>query len=109
LASSPGGGLVEAQQLRTCGDGAGNRHELALTLGEIGGRQVGQLAQRQAGSSASSIASVWRDGRVNSSLIDAPIDGWRAATIRFSRTDRSSNSSTACHVRANPRRARTWG
>jgi hypothetical protein len=33
----------------------------------------------------------------------------RAATVRFSRTSRSSNSSVLCHVRASPRRARSYG
>src|SRR5579875_2351361 len=33
----------------------------------------------------------------------------RAATVRFSRTLRSSNSSTVCHVRASPRLARACG
>ena len=104
-----GGRLVEAEQLGPRRQRAGDGDELALALGQLARRRLGERLEREqlerlvdrVGDSATRL--------VNMSLSVVSNDGWWAATVRFSRTVRSSNSSIACHVRARPRRARACG
>ena len=106
LGVEPGGRLVEAEQLGPRRQRAGDGDELALALGQLARRRLGERLEREQlerlVDGARSRAMRWS----KMSLSVDSNDGWWAATVRFSRTVRSSNSSIACHVRARPRRRR---
>ena len=67
------------------------------------------IGPRSSSSSACSAAALSPTRLPTSSAASARNDGRWAATVRFSRTVRSSNSSVLCQVRASPRRARACG
>ena len=101
--------LVEAEEPWPHRDRARHTDQLALALRELRGHRVGQrvkvdqLERLERG--VSSPTRAVRRARPRS----ARNEGRSAATVRFSRTVRSSNSSVLCQVRARPRRARTCG
>ena len=102
-------GLVEADHVRLRRQRARHADQLALALRELAREHVGVLVQLQARRAPTSTRS-------SSSLVPRKMsrsvsrhDARRAATMRFSRTVRSSNSSAACHVRVSPRWARSAG
>ena len=101
--------LVEADHVRLRRQRARHADQLALTLRELA-RRARRRGRPAAGASAPTST------RSSSSLVPRKMsrsvsrhDARRAATMRFSRTVRSSNSSAACHVRVSPRWARSAG
>ena len=104
----PGGGLVHADEPRPCGQRARRAHELALTLTDLVRHAVRRGRWMPSTSSANStlraVATALRHDEVGEEA--ARPTGVSAATCRFSSMLRSSNSSSDCHVRPRPRRAR---
>ena len=101
-----GGGLVHAD--RAAGSRRGHeRPPPACAAPGVSSSGISSATcSRPSKPSASSTACVCRTGREIASRIVSHSDGRWEATVRFSRMERSSNSSIDCHVRASPSRAR---
>ena len=109
LRVEPRGRLVEAQEPRLRDERPRDPDELALPLGELARHRVGDASEPEQLEHRSRSRPSRRSVRETVSPIVRQTEGRCEATRRFSPTERSSNSSIDCHVRASPRRARACG
>ena len=101
--------LVQAKEPRLHRDRPRDSDELSLSLGQLRRHRLGDAGRGRAARARRSAAALSPMRFPTSSAARARNDGRWAATVRFSLTVRSSNSSVLCQVRASPRRARACG
>ena len=103
------GRLVQAQQPRLRREARATPTSLRCPCGELARASPSAIEPRSSSSSARRRRRRSPRRPARESAASATHDGRSAATARFSRTVRSSNSSVLCQVRASPRRARACG
>ena len=107
--SSPAAGSSSSSTRRSQRQRAGDADDLLTPERQLGRPAVGDVVEAPSSAIASRTApDGGRFGRtVSRSSLPTSLPT-SSTTRTLSRTDRSSNSSTDCHVRTSPRRARPW-